>query len=105
MESPSKPGANLYKRSFPYHRLALKNVRRGHTGWSENLCSQYRQQQLRSIRESRRHDVRLTDPAMTIVFEIPVEGTENVGPLEPATSLTRVPPLFGEPRSRFRVAS
>ena len=97
MESPSEPGTNLCKRPFPYHCLALKNIRRGGTGWSQDLCSQYRQQQLRSIREPRRHDVRFTDPAMAIVFEIPVEGTENVGPIEPATKFNWIPPLCGEP--------
>jgi hypothetical protein len=57
MESPSELGTNLGKRPFPYHCLALKNVRWGGTGWSQNLCSQYRQQQVWSIREPRRHDV------------------------------------------------
>src|SRR6185295_8287545 len=105
MESPSEPGTNLCKGPFPYHRLALKSVCRGGTGWSQNLSSQYCQQQLWSICESGRHDIRLTEPAMAIVFEIPVECTENVSPLELAAKLSCDPSLCAEPRNRSGVAT
>jgi hypothetical protein len=34
---------------------------------------------------------------MAIVVEIPVKGTENVSPFEPATNINWVPPLCSEP--------
>jgi hypothetical protein len=42
---------------------------------------------------------------MAIIFEIPVEGTENLSPLKLATKPNWVPPLCGEPRNSFGVAS
>jgi hypothetical protein len=42
---------------------------------------------------------------MAIVFEIPVEGVENLGSFEPATNLNRVPRFFGEPGHCASVAS
>src|SRR6476619_4238401 len=74
MEPPSEPGTDLCKRPSPHYGLALKDACRRGAGWSQNLCPQHRQQQLRSICEPRRHNVRLADTAGAIVIEIPVKG-------------------------------